>query len=328
MSHHTDFAKDEAASWVARMDSDRWSAADEVALQAWLDVDHRHRGLLLHTQAAWLSLDSEQQAGSRDRTVRAPSHGLLGAPARRRVLAAGGALAASLVMGALWLGSASTYSTELGEIRKIPLADGSSATINSSSKIDVRLAKQLREVRLEQGEAWFQVAKDRSRPFQVEAGAVIIQAVGTAFSVRRRDHGAEIIVTEGVVEGWAAQADGHRTRITAGQHAFIGDNAAIRLVSDKSVDVARTLAWRTGSIDLRGRALTDAIEEFNRYNRRKLVLEEPKLAGEQFDGIFRTDDPEGFADAVSRSFGVPLELRGSNEIRIGGQIQSKQTPAQ
>lgn len=313
MVYPMDLTEDQAAGWVARMDADGWSAADEAELQAWLAADHRRNGVLLAAQAAWLSLDrghanaAEHDAGGT----------LFGAQGRRRFLVAGGALAASLVTGALWLGSASSYSTDLGEIRKIPLADGSSATINSASKIDVRMAKQLREVKLERGEAWFQVAKDRSRPFMVEAGAVVVSAVGTAFSVRRRDSGAEILVTEGVVEVWTAQADGYRTRLVAGQHAFLSDNAAIRLETANPLDVDRTLAWRSGSIDLRGRALTDAIAEFNRYNRRKLVLEQPSLGDEQFDGIFRTDDPEGFANTVSRSFGVSLDLDDPALIRIG-----------
>jgi transmembrane sensor len=48
----------------------------------------------------------------------------------------------------------------------------------------------LRQVKLDRGEAWFQVAKDPQRPFVVESGPVRVRAVGTAFSVRRREGGA------------------------------------------------------------------------------------------------------------------------------------------
>lgn len=317
MARLSDVDGDQAAAWVARMDADRWSDADEAELQTWLAGDRRRQGLLLHAQAAWLSIDPalhRQAVTASSRNRGAVRTMLMG---RRRLIGGMGTIAASLLGGVLWFGSGSSYSTELGEIRKVPLADGSSATINSSSRIDVRLAGRLREVRLDSGEAWFQVAKDASRPFVVEAGAVVVQAVGTAFSVRRRTGGAEILVTEGVVEGWAAQADGHKIRLVAGQHAFIGDNAAIRLVTENPSDVDRSLAWRAGTIDLKGRSLSDAIAEFNRYNRRRLVLDDQSLGGERFDGIFRTDDPEGFAGTISRSFGASVDLRDPTEIRIG-----------
>lgn len=315
----SDPADDTAAAWVARMDSDAWGSANEAELETWLSQDRRRRGQLLQAQAAWLSLDRDSRAIPSASDPASQTRRPFAAIERRRfVLAGAGAIAASLIGGIVWVRSARTYSTALGEIRKMPLPDGSTATINSASEIDVRLAAGRREVRLASGEAWFQVAKDPSRPFLVEAGGVIAQAIGTAFSVRRFENGAEIIVTEGVVEGWAAQADGHRIRLTAGQHAYIGNNAAIRLVGDSQTDVDRTLAWRSGSIDLQGRSLADAIAEFNRYNQRKLVLADPALAAEQFDGIFRTDDPEGFSVAVRDSFATTIDTSDPAVIRIGG----------
>jgi transmembrane sensor len=214
--------------------------------------------------------------------------------------------------------SGTTYRTELGEIRRVPLSDGSTALINSDSEVRVKLAERRRNVRLANGEAWFRVAKDPHRPFVVQAGQIVVQAVGTAFSVRRRDQGADVIVTEGVVEVWAAPADGYKTRLEAGQRAFIGDNAAVHLAKESTASVERALAWRVGSIDLAGETLAMAVEDFNRYNHRKLILLDQRLANEQFDGTFRTDDPEGFAASVGRSFGVPVYAQDPGEIRIGG----------
>lgn len=296
---------DEAAAWVARLDADGWSAADEVLLEQWMAADPRRRGALLHAQACWVALD--------------PPAPRARATVRRRGLfvAAGGALAASVVGGFLWLAAGTTYRTEIGEIRRVPLADGSTATINSDTQLEVTLASRRREVRIASGEAWFRVAKDPARPFVVEAGQVVVQAVGTAFSVRRRDGGADIVVTEGVVQVWAAQADGYRTSLVAGQSAFFGDNAAVRVSDGPPSAVDRALAWRSGAIDLSGQTVAHAVEDFNRYNRRKLVLADPRLAGEQIDGIFRTDDPEGFAKALHDSFGVPLDTSDTAAIRIG-----------
>jgi transmembrane sensor len=299
---------DEAAAWVARMDAEDWSDDNEAELQAWLSSDPRRRGALLQAQASWLSLDREGEAGV-----------VAKLPVSRRSLVVGGsALAASIVGGLVWVNSGTTYRTELGEIRRVPLSDGSTALINSDSEVRVKLAERRRNVRLANGEAWFRVAKDPHRPFVVQAGQIVVQAVGTAFSVRRRDQGADVIVTEGVVEVWAAPADGYKTRLEAGQRAFIGDNAAVHLAKESTASVERALAWRVGSIDLAGETLAMAVEDFNRYNHRKLILLDQRLANEQFDGTFRTDDPEGFAASVGRSFGVPVYAQDPGEIRIGG----------
>jgi transmembrane sensor len=89
-------------------------------------------------------------------------------------------------------------------------------TINSASELTVRMAKGSREIEIAQGEAWFDVAKDASRPFIVTAGKVRARAVGTAFSVRRRETGVEVLVTEGVVESWSEEDVSLRLKLEAG----------------------------------------------------------------------------------------------------------------
>lgn len=305
--------REEAAKWVARQDAGAWSPEDEEALQAWLDGDPRRPGALLQAQAAWMTLDEP--------VVEASVVGIVSSPSpvgRRAMLAGGGLLIAASVAGAwAWLGSATNYSTTLGEVRRVPLADGSVATINTESTVAVRIEDKRREVRMEGGEAWFQVAKDAARPFVVQAGRVRVKAVGTAFAVRRIEGGAVVMVTEGIVETWVEGAEGHRVRLIAGQRAFVADNAAISEQTVGTPTVDRALAWRSGRIDLAGETLSDAIAEFNRYNGRRIVLLNAALADEQFDGLFRTDDPEGFATAVHTALSIPIDLSDPAEIRIG-----------
>lgn len=310
--------RDEAATWVARMDAGNWGDVDEAELQAWLDGDARRRGALLQAQAAWMTLDKPVAEAERSGAGGDVSAEPVVPFSRRRFfMGAGGAIAASVAFALAWNLGGTAYETSVGEIRRVPLADGSVAAINTASKIEVALAEKRRSVVLDRGEAWFQVAKDPERPFVVEAGRVRVQAVGTAFSVRRRDNGAEVLVTEGVVEAWADGAEGNRIRLTAGQSAFVADNAAIERAAAVPSSVDRKLAWRSGKIDLLGETLSGAIAEFNRYNQRQIILADPALGSEQFDGVFRTDDPEGFAIAVKSALDVPVDVSGSSEIRIG-----------
>ena len=316
VTSRADEASDAAARFIARMDADDWGDADEAMLQAWLDEDPMRQGLLLHMQAQWIALappvDEADQVEEDPEDLEAQSSRW-----GRRTFLAGLAASTALVFGAVrWSEGPAEYATRLGEIRRLPLSDGSVMTMNSGSNLTVAMAKQARQVELTQGEAWFEVAKDARRPFVVAAGNVRVQAVGTAFSVRRRETGVEVQVTEGVVETWA---DGDRSlhmRLVAGDRATISAHAVLDYETGMSSSVDRALAWRSGMIDLNGRTLADAAEEFNRYNPRQIIIADPHIAREELDGLFRINDPEGFAQAVKASLGVSVDTSDPDLIRI------------
>lgn len=326
MSHSDDRTiEEQAALWVMRIDREGRSAVVNLEIEEWIGDDDRKRGALLQAEAAWAMLDagfaepavaeSKSDDGASDwddHEVEAPR------PLwRRRAFGAGamGLLAASLVFGVFVGGSPEQYETRIGEVRRVPLADGSIAAINTSSKLDVTMREKSRIATLTKGEAWFQVAKDPERPFIVEAGAVRVRAVGTAFSVRIVGDGAEVLVTEGIVEAWSQVAGGQRIRLRAGERAFVAGNAEVRTEEPGGGEVDRALAWRSGKLDLAGETLTYAIEELNRYNARKIVLQNPEYGQERLYGIFRTDDPELFARTVGESLELRVDVE-SNQIAL------------
>jgi transmembrane sensor len=302
-----------AAQWVARMDSENWTEADDLALEDWLNLDIRHRGALVQAQALWSTLSETHSFQSIDGDVEQPAS----SPSRRGLLLwAGGALAASVVGGLYLTNAGSSYSTDIGELRRVALDDGSTAALNTDSKVEVVFAKDARVVRLDRGEAWFEVHKDTTRPFEVEAGDIRVRAVGTAFAVRLRTDGTEISVTEGVVDVWKIGEESSRMRLRAGGTALVSDSAAIVRELSEPDAIERSLAWRTGKIDLVGTRVKDAINDINRYNKRKVILADPSLAAEEFDGVFRTNDPEGFARVIAGSFDRSLDFTNPGEIRI------------
>lgn len=310
--------EDFIAQQIARMDSGAWTAADEAMLQTWLDEAPTRRGLLLRMEAEWVALDPASAAtDSTDQEPAAPvANSSFGRWTRRGLM---GAAAASVVGGyfALRLGDGATdFETRVGEIRRLPLADGSVMTMNSASQIKVNLAEDVRQIALLQGEAWFEVAKDAKRPFIVQVGDVQVRAVGTAFSVRTRGTAVEVLVTEGVVETSARHDSKFQLTLKGGDRAIVGASALVDFETGQSSNVDRALAWRSGMIDLNGTPLSSAAEEFNRYNRRQIVIADPAIAAEQFDGLFRVNDPDGFAEAVKASLGVRINAAEPGIIRI------------
>ncbi len=307
---------DEAAAWALKVDGGGLDAEPTAELQNWLDGDPRRGGALLRAQAALSFLDRARalENGTPQSLAQPVSRGP-GFTRRGMVAAgAGGVLAASLGAVAFLAGEGPRYATQLGEIRKVSLSDGSTVDINTSSILNVALHTDARNVVLHRGEAWFEVAKDPKRPFLVKAGVARFRAVGTAFSVRRMNEDAELLVTEGRVEAWLSGSDGGRVMIDAGSKILLGPDTPLRPESAPD-EIERSLAWRGGQISLGGETLLEAADEFNRYNRRKLLIDNPVLARRQFVGLFRTDDPHSFALAVAATSGARV-VEDAEAIRL------------
>lgn len=309
----------EAAAWVSRLDRAGDDPAVRAEHQAWLEADRRHQGAFLRAEAMWRTMDRARALHAQDLTT-APARF---PPARfpvvsRRLLLGGAAAgaAAAVAAGVAVMPQRRTYRTAAREIRRVQLADGSVAAINSETEIEVVLTHGLRRVRLIKGDAWFQVAKDASRPFVVESGGASVRAVGTAFSVRRDVALTEVLVSEGVVELASAAAKAQRpVRVGAGSRTLLHLDGRLTTGPVSTASINRRLAWREAQIALDGDTLAEAVESFNRYNRRRLVVLSPELNEEPLVGWFWMDDPVSFAEAVGSSLGAKVEVR-AEEIRL------------
>lgn len=308
---------DEAADWAARVDAHGLDVEHDPELQAWLRGDARRAGAFLRAQAAISFLDRGRALAS----VTAPVETIVAERPNRRALIAGlgGSVAAALACGVgFWSLRPRRLDTALGEIRRVPLADGSLVAINTKTSLDVAMKAKTRRIVLKQGEAWFQVAKDPKRPFLVAAGTARIRAVGTAFSVRRGDEldaGVDVMVTEGVVETWVEGDESSRRRVSAGSRVILAGSTS-PVVAETPSEIERSLAWRNGEIALDGESLEQAAKLFNRYNSRQIVIEDPALARERFVGLFQTNEPESFAAAVAATLGAVVD-DDAQAIRIG-----------
>lgn len=315
---------DEALDWVVRQAGGDLSDADRAAFEAWYDAHPRHQGAYLRAQAIWHSLDKATVQTNLQPMVRPAIAKNPPLPSRRMLMGGLGLAAASaagLGLYALTQRPVTEIQTALGEMRKVPLSDRSVASLNSDSRVLVDMTSKLRRVVLVQGEALFEVAKDPKKPFVVEAGNVRVRAVGTAFSVRRKASGAEVLVTEGVVEVWNGGAAPRR--LSAGSGAFVPEAKEEITVSAQGEDIPRKLAWREGKIILQNQTLEAAVEEFNRYNRIKISIEDPAIRNERLVGQYRLDQPEDFADTVRELMDVPVRVE-PKRIRLGDRKTSKQ----
>lgn len=304
---------DAAAEWAARLDRAPLAADERARLDAWLAQDLRHQGAFARARAVMSYFDRARALGSdfdagafaQDRPARRPT--------RRMVWAAAAGLAAVAGGGLLTLGlTMQGYRTRRGEMRRAPLPDGSTVTLNTASRILVDYKPGARTVRLTEGEALFSVHRDLDRPFTVEAGAVSVRATGAEFSVRRRaGREVEVMVCDGVVE---MLRDGRVQRISAG--SIVSATPARAATQAVSADeVGRRLAWREGMVAFHGETLGEAAAEFGRYADERIIIDDPAVARRTVVGLFVANDPINFAQAVAGSFGLQAE-RVSGGVRL------------
>ena len=308
-----------AAAWLARQDSDRWTDADAADLASWLDVSTARRIAYLRLYRVWNQADRLKALGAGRPAGAVPGRGAwsfapcdwprtpVSIPVRtaRRALAAAVAI---FLMGAAWLlwPLGASYRTPIGGLASVGLQDGSRMTLNTDTSVLVTQSASEREVTLRSGEAFFEVAKDPGRPFVVDAGGSRVIAVGTEFSVRRDGAEVEVVVSQGHVRlDTALLHSGEMARSSSAHEVYIVERTAS--------EIEEALSWRTGFIAFRNVPLREIVSEFNRYNRRKLVVQDPGAAAIRVGGNFRATNLDGFVRLL-QGFGIQAHQEGQTLI--------------
>ncbi len=308
-----------ASEWAARRCSG-FSEEDQSALNCWLESDPRHLGAYAKAEAVLAQLDRIGAAGPDAlRTMDAPAS--IGSAFKRRTVLAGG-LAAGLAVtagGAFWLRrllAQESYATRIGETKEIVLSDGSMVTLNTDSKVLVHYDKTRRQIQLLQGEALFDVAKNKKRPFVVMAGDTQVRAVGTSFTVKLLpQQPVQVLVREGVVEIKRPRIpQAPPVRLAANTLAVAPPEAPISIEPVPHLQVTRDLAWREGRLAFDNETLANAAREFERYSDVQIRLA-PELENQTITGLFVSNDPVGFARAAAISLNLHVEV-ANREVRL------------
>jgi transmembrane sensor len=300
----------EASARVARLQAEP-GAAERQAVYDWITADPHHAVAFARAEAAWemsqrLCADPPPMGA----LPRAGDDALAFLLSRRGLMS--GLLAAStaaVVATAAWRYEKDVllYRTQIGERRIVVLSDGSRVQLNTGSTIEVAMTRKARKIRLVRGEALFEVAHNKARPFLVDAGTAQLRAVGTAFNVRIRDEVVELTVTEGVVAvtsgGQAVRSAAAAPHIAAGGGAVIRPGAVAPTQLDEAEMRQRT-AWREGVIELDGETLAQAVDEFNRYRGAPIILGDARLANIRVGGRFEVDEADKFLLALETGFPI------------------------
>jgi transmembrane sensor len=315
----------DAAAWFAKRESGRWDGADQARLDEWIDSSTAHRIAFIRLTTAWERSGRLRALGAgvsqglipnRDSWGFAPIQGgriMRSSRLPRRVLAIAAVLVVASAAVMIWNFStnhAHSYSTRIGAVATVPLADGSKVTLNTGSQIHVALDSTARRIELDRGEAFFEVSKDSVRPFVVEIADKRVVAVGTKFSIRRDDDEIRVFVTEGRVriERRGTSEKAGVAQLAAGFEARTAQTA-ILIDQPTPAQAEQLLSWRSGYIVFRDTSLADAVADFNRYNVKKMVIQDPAIAAIRIGGNFRSNDADAFLWLLQSGFPIDVERR-------------------
>ena len=344
----------EAADWLARLDSDQeLEASEKSALTQWLARSPAHREALNELNAFWGSnvLTELMVPMGRTESAIAPAPVWTG----RTIGFSGFAALVSCVLLYVAITTQNfsepafenngIYITAVGQQQTISLDDGSQIQLNTNTQVEVSYGEQYRNVRLLQGEAYFEVASNPERPFRVYAGSGRVQAIGTAFTVHVADSGVKVMVTEGRIAlaslgesvldealvddlymDLFVQAESRElATLDAGETVFLGaedyhypsqQNAVENIEILDESRLSRLQSWREGLLVFSGEPLEQVVSEISRYTTLSIEIVDPVLNDLQIGGRFRVGDLDNMFAALEANFDIEVERVSYNQVEL------------
>ena len=283
---------------------DRWLAADPAHAADWAEMTRTYEVMgrtVPQYRDHWVSARRRRIRGAG--TTPRPSHW------RRRVaigaVAAGIAAAIALaIFPALQWQFTADHVTATAEMATIHLADGSTVRLAPESALDVVDGDGARGARLLRGAAFFEVVRDPSRPFTVQAETLDVTVLGTAFEVRADESGTNVAVRQGSVrvDGRAALAQSQKLK----SGDWIRMTAQGELTHGKQPP-AQVAAWLQGRLIVKDRPAGEVVDALRPYYSGIVVLRGDTLARQPLTGVYDLSDPVAALKAVASALGATTD---------------------
>lgn len=344
----------EAADWLLRLREDAATPETIAELRAWRRSSPENDRAFSDIQAVWEAAGSvprrsvdESDILSDTCTGETPVAQCLALWATSSIVhrlrtrstvfrSAGWLTAAAVGLAAIafhWFGAARSTGSQVTEVvtsigaqREVKLADGSTITLAGGSHLRAHLTATERQITLAAGEAYFRVAKDRRRPFVVQALDAKVTAVGTAFNVRAENHMVRVAVTEGVVEVARptatadTRADDEKVHLSAGRELTWQAGHAAPVVA--LVNRTRATSWLSGTLEFSDEPLSSVIAAINRYSPHPLRILEPAVGEYRFTGTVEVTRIDEWLTGLPSIFPVAVNRAGNEHVIVPAMVPS------
>jgi transmembrane sensor len=189
------------------------------------------------------------------------------------------------------------FETKVGQLSRLVLSDGSMVVLDANSLLSVQFGADNRELTLERGRAFFQVAHE-SRPFIVSTNRFSVRATGTQFVVDRASDSETVGMIEGSVEAIpAGPIDGREpVRLTAGT-GLVDSGHGPWVLAKVNIEAERN--WMDGRLVFFQEKVGHIAEQMNRYSQQKIVIADTALANSPLDAVIQAGDVNTLVSSLS-----------------------------
>jgi len=304
----------EAAFWCMRLHDETCSDEDRQAFSRWLARDPEHAAEYQAMLEIWTVSGSLARHDALQEEVPVPARSAW----VRRTLASAASLAMAVVLGWGFGMVPDTYHSYHSdqELREVTLADGSQVKLNRGTSLIYLGFRQRRQVRLSEGEAFFDVRHDPTQPFVVQAGDGRVVVTGTEFNVWKYEDQVVVTVLEGSVRVSSGSGHGHSDAadlVPGHQARYGGEHAALEM---SIVDPEQAIAWREGKLIIDNLRLADALPLINRYLETPALLANTATGELRIGGIFNTNDMPGLLMQLPKVLPVRVEQTAEGALVI------------
>ncbi|HEY8957218.1 FecR domain-containing protein [Chitinophaga sp.] len=200
---------------------------------------------------------------------------------------------------------------------KLVLPDGSKVWLNAGSSIryPVTFKSKIREVEIN-GEVYFEVAHNATKPFRVKTGNIIIEDIGTAFNINA--YGDEPVVKTTLVEGSIRLHAGSNNKILRpGMQGSVQQGGSSIAVNN--VDVDEIIAWKEGLFNFNNLDIETVMRQIGRWYNMQIIYEGRKPEG-QFSGIIDRNTNLAFILKSLEYSGMRFKVETSTDPAQMGKI--------
>lgn len=311
---------EQAALWVARLQSADASAADRAACERWCAQHPAHRVAYDCLRGLWGDMGAVPLPEGHLRSLRRRQDRRLVAQGAGGALLGLAVLAVAVLQGPRWLDRwQADYLTEVGQVVQVTLPDGSRATLNSDTALRLDFSAGARRVEVLRGEAFFEVEHDPVHPFIASDDRLTARAVGTRYGLRHGDgtEGSDVTVEQGRVAVGLMGANDGDIELTAGQQAVTprADQPSSHIVV-QTVDAGRETSWRQGVLVFSHRPLRAVLDDLGRYRRGKIVLLDDEMGALPVSGVFDLHDVDGALASIAQRLPVRVTVLADRLVLV------------
>lgn len=208
-----------------------------------------------------------------------------------------------------------SLTVENGQKAEVVLSDGTVVYINSGSKLryDNQYGRNDRIINLE-GEAYFNVAPDKEKPFIVNARELNVEALGTSFNVKSYPSDKNIVVT--LIEGSVKVNDAHNEVLMAVNDRLEYEKEDKIFIKDKILPNSDNLLWRSKELAFYDESLESICKVLSRLYDVEFIIEDGNIKADTFTGIIKNNSLYNVLDLLSLSASINYTVRSDNTILI------------